>query len=102
MQNTVHRCVFHHCISLHVIYLFLQLSTSDNMFDDLLTERPHATLRHELKDYLSKEPDPTVRDSDVLAWWYQHQGTFPRLYHMALNYHSILGKFLHPIFCYLC
>ena len=47
-------------------------------------------MRDELDRYLSTDPEHVL---DVLVWWYEHKGTYPRLSRMALDYLSIPGEF---------
>ena len=48
-------------------------------------------LMTELDRYLST---PHIKDvEDPLSWWYQNRGTFPRLWRMARDYHTIPGMY---------
>jgi hypothetical protein len=71
----------------------IQADPSDNIFDDDLsthTGSPAGSLHDELEAYLNIKPDPGIKD--VFAWWKTHRETYPRLYRMALDYHTIPGE----------
>ena len=74
---------------------FLQHSSSstENIFDDLpaLSAPPKAELRDELDRYLSTDPEHVT---NAFEWWYERRSIYPRLHRMALDYHTIPGKFI--------
>ena len=74
---------------------FLQHSSSstENIFDDLpaLSAPPKAELRDELDRYLSTDPEHVT---NAFEWWYERRSVYPRLHRMALDYHTIPGKFI--------
>ena len=58
------------------------------MFDDLpaLSALLSSELRDELDRYLNTDPEQV---SDVIRWWYEHRGAYPRLHCMVLDYLTI-------------
>jgi len=72
-----------------------QASDSDNMFNNNVTTPSADTitsLHDELKCYLSTKSDSSVKD--VFAWWRAYCETYPCLYQMAMNYHTIPGELI--------
>ena len=67
------------------------------MFDDLpaLSAPSSLELRDELDQYLSSDPEQVGGNTskDVIAWWYERRGVYPRLHRMALNYLTIPGNY---------
>lgn len=64
------------------------------MFDDLpaLSAPSSLELRDELDQYLSADPEQVGNTGkDVILWWYERQGVYPRLHRMALDYLTIPG-----------
>lgn len=63
------------------------------MFDDLpaLSAPSSSELRDELERYLSTDPEQV---SDVIGWWYERRGAYPRLHRMALDYLTIPGAYI--------
>ena len=68
-------------------------SSFTNIFDDLPALSTPATseLHDELDHYLSTNPEQVT---NVCKWWYERKGTYPHLYHMALDDLTILGVYL--------
>jgi hypothetical protein len=66
------------------------LSKPKNVFDDLplLTAPTQKELQDELYWYLSTNPEMV---EEVLMWWHEHRGMYPRLSCMALDYLTIPG-----------
>jgi hAT family C-terminal dimerisation region len=66
------------------------------MFDNLpaLSALSTSELRDELDTYLSTDPEQVGSNSskEVVAWWYERRGVYPRLHRMALDYLTIPGK----------
>ena len=64
------------------------------MFDNLPALSADCTLevRDELDAYLA---DPDVvgggTTKEIVAWWYERRGVYPRLHRMALDYFTIPG-----------
>ena len=69
----------------------LQVPPSNNIFDNLpaLASSCLTTATGELNLYLNTEVENVT---DALLWWHQKWKTYPRLYHMALNYLSVPGR----------
>jgi hypothetical protein len=65
------------------------------MFDNLpaLSAPSSSELRDELDRYLSADPEQVGGNAakDVLIWWYERRGMYPRLHRMALDYLTIPG-----------
>ena len=68
-------------------------SSFTNIFDDLPALSTPATseLHDELDCYLSTDSEQVT---NVCKWWYERKGTYPCLYHMALDYLTNLGVYL--------
>ena len=64
------------------------------MFNNLPALAPSTLeLRDELDIYLSANPEQVGANTskDVILWWHERRGTFPRLHRMALDYLTIPG-----------
>lgn len=72
-------------------HYFLQCAMQ-NMFDNLAALAPptQADLRDELDRYLSTDVEAV---EDVIRWWVEHRGKYPRLSRMALDYLTIPGMY---------
>ena len=55
------------------------------------TSSDGGDLKDELERYLSTGRIKSV--DDPLAWWYENRTSYPRLWRMARDYHTIPGKF---------
>jgi hypothetical protein len=44
-----------------------------------------TNLHNEVDRYLAMDVEYV---NDSLTWWHEHRATYPRLFHMALDYHS--------------
>ncbi len=62
-----------------------------NMFDNLAALAPptQVDMRDELDRYLSTDVEWV---ENVVQWWLEHRGMYPRLSRMALDYLTIPGK----------
>lgn len=66
-------------------------SDDANIFDDLpalAAPTTEAEVNDELDAYLAEK---TEKVKDLCRWWYERRSTYPRLYRMALDYHTIPG-----------
>jgi hAT family protein len=67
------------------------------MFDNLpsLSAPSSLELRDELDQYLSTDPEQVGGNTgkDVITWWYERRGVYPRLHRMALDYLTIPGMY---------
>jgi hypothetical protein len=61
------------------------------MFDNIPSYRLSVNTIDEVSRYLCAEPEDVSND-DLLMWWHEHRRHYPRLYRMALDYHSIPCK----------
>jgi hAT family C-terminal dimerisation region len=65
------------------------------MFDNLpaLSALSTLELRDELDTYLSADPEQVGGNTskEVISWWYERRGAYPRLHRMALDYLTIPG-----------
>jgi hypothetical protein len=65
------------------------------MFDNLpaLSAPSMMELRDELDIYLSADPEQVGGNTskEVVAWWHERRGVYPRLHRMALDYLTIPG-----------
>ena len=66
------------------------------MFDNLPALAPSTLeLRDELEVYLLSDPEQVGGNTskEVITWWYERWGVYPRLHRMALDYLTIPGMF---------
>ncbi|KAF5324122.1 hypothetical protein D9619_011280 [Psilocybe cf. subviscida] len=64
-------------------------SDDANIFDNLpvlTAPAPESDAKDELNAYLAEK---TEKVKDLCRWWYERRSTYPRLYRMALDYHTI-------------
>ena len=65
------------------------------MFNNLpaLSAPSSLELHDELDQYLATDLEQVAGNAgkDVISWWYERQGVYPRLHHMALDYLTIPG-----------
>jgi hypothetical protein len=47
----------------------------------------------EFSRYFATLPED-VKNEDVLKWWHEHKHVYPRLYRMAVDYHTVPCKYL--------
>ena len=70
-------------------------ASSENIFDNLPTLEPEATVpQDELDMYLSMPWELDVKDG--LRWWHECKHLYPHLYRMALDYLSNTWLFFSP------
>ena len=65
------------------------------MFDNIPSYCLSVHTVDEVSRYLCTEPED-ISNNDLLSWWLDHHRQYPRLYQMALNYHTI------PYKCWIC
>lgn len=58
------------------------------MFDNIPAYRLPVNTIDEVSHYLCTKPED-VQNEDLLRWWHDHRRQYPRLFRMALDYHSI-------------
>ena len=66
------------------------------MFDNLpaLSAPSFLNDADELNHYLSTDPEQVGNTGrDLINWWYERQGVYPHLHHMALDYLTIPGMY---------
>ncbi|KAF5319422.1 hypothetical protein D9619_008796 [Psilocybe cf. subviscida] len=68
------------------------IASSDdaNIFDNLpvlAAPTTESDTKDELDAYLEEKTEKKVKD--LCRWWYEQRATYPRLYRMALDYHTI-------------
>ena len=66
------------------------------MFDNLpaLSAPSFSNDADELDHYLSTDLEQVGNTGrDLINWWYERRGVYPRLHHMALDYLTIPGMY---------
>ncbi len=71
-------------------------SDDTNGSASLDTSSDGGELKDELERYLSTGWIKSV--DDPLAWWYENRTSYPRLWRMARDYHTIPGMFVYFYF----
>ena len=65
------------------------------MFDNLLALSAPSSLelRDELDQYLATDLEQVTGNAgkDIISWWYERQGVYPRLHRMAQDYLTMPG-----------
>lgn len=68
----------------------LTSSQQNNIFDNLLTNKPSSSSDDELQHYLAMDIEDV---KDPIMWWYERRTTYPRLSRMARDYLAIPGEY---------